>query len=238
MIKKKNMFKKTLVIGMLILFIGTSSLQAIAEDYDKNQDTSKLTFYTFDKTGTKKGKAELPNEIAIDISNKFEELKDKIINNPNSEVTKILKDDFVEMLDIYKLIPNEVSKDYVASLLNPQLVISTGKNTPHRAFAHTGTAFICSIAGGGNGLLFSPIMLPRPRITTFWTSVIDARTMAANLLTGFGFIANGPQVGIALGFMGIGISFAFPGEPASFGFGGYALAAFVGADDVDSYPFD
>jgi hypothetical protein len=79
-------------------------------------------------------------------------------------------------------------------------------------------------------------MFPRPRLFTIWAAYIDAISIASNLYTGHGFAAGGPQTGVAIGFMGIGLSFAYPGEPAFFGFGGYALAAFVGAEEIEIYP--
>jgi hypothetical protein len=236
--KMNNIINRTLVIGILGLFVGTCLVPSITGDYNSEQDTSKLTFYTFDRAGTKKIKAELSTDVAKDISELFDELKEKIISDPNSDETQILKNEFVEMLDTNGLISEKIPKDYVFSLLKPRWQQNSGKKVLPGPFSHTGSSFICSIAGGGYGLLFIPIMIPRPRLATVWSSVIDAQSMAANLLTGWGFVASGPQFGIALGFMGIGISFAIPGEPASFGFGGYALAAFVGGDDVDNYPLN
>ncbi len=251
---KKKFIRTTLVIGILVLFIGAGIVPTIIGDYNNEQDTTSLTFYTFNKTGTKECKVELPTEIAEEISIMFEALKNKITNGPVSDETLTLKNDFVEILDTYGLIPPKLSKDYVFSLLNPRWLRHAGSNNPFikdrdlnpgirngvlpGPFANTGSAFFCSIAGGGYGLLFTPIMFPRPRLATIWSSYIDAHSGAANLLTGRGFIASGSQFGIALGFMGIGLSFAFPGEPASFGFGGYALSAFVGAEDVETYPLN
>lgn len=249
---KKNILCKAFVIGLLISFIGVAVAPTIIGDYNKEQDYSILTFYTFNKTKTNKCKVELPTHIAKEISNLFEDLKNNLINNFKTDEIQILKKNFTDILDFYGLIPKELSKDNIYSLLNPKWLPTTrnynhikknsitetniNKNIFPRASSEKGSVFFCSIVGSGKGLLFSPIMLPRPRFASIWTSVINAESMAANLFTGWGFVASGPQNGIALGFMGIGISFAFPGQPAFFDFIGYALAVLVRAENVQNYP--
>jgi hypothetical protein len=251
--KINKTINKTLVIGILILFIGTGIMPSIAEENTDEQKTSELIFYTFDRTGTKKCKAELSTNVAEEISLLFDDLKEKITNDPNSDETHELKNEFVDLLDRNGLISKRISKDHVLSLLKPRWKLNNEKNplTKDRnsdsgscfnvqpaPFSNKGTSYICSIVGGGHGLLYLPLMFPRPRLVSIWSSVIDAQTMAANLVTGRGFVASGPQIGMALGFMGVGISFAIPGQPASFGFGGYALVAFVGGDDIETYPLN
>jgi hypothetical protein len=244
---------KILVLGIVILFIGTGIIPSIAEENTDEQKTSKLIFYTFDRTGTKKCQADLSIQTAEEISGLFEELKEKITNDPYSDETQELKNGFVEMLDTNGLISKRITKENVYSLLRPRWLQNTEKkpltkdsntesgtkkNDQSPLFSKNGKSYICSIVGGGYGLLYLPIMAPRPRFVSIWSSVIDAQVMAANLVTGRGFVASGPQIGMALGFMGVGISFAIPGQPASFGFGGYALAAFVGGDDIETYPIN
>jgi len=249
--KKKDLLNKTLVLVILVLFIGVGIFPTISGDYN-NEDTISLTFFTFDRAGTKKCKVELLSVVVDEISGLFEELKNKITSNPFSDETKVLKDDFVEIIDSYGLIPRGLSKDNIFSLLNPEWNRRVGNNNlflksgiPRSTFINdifpmqssiSGFAFLCSIAGGGGGMLFPPIMFPRPRLATIWASYIDAVTIASNLYTGHGFIAEGPQFGMALGFWGVGLSFAYPGEPAIFGFGGYALAAYAAAEYVETYP--
>ncbi|UCF50049.1 MAG: DUF2341 domain-containing protein [Thermoplasmatales archaeon] len=243
---------KSLVVGVILLFIGAGVVPIIAGDYNDVQDTLSLTFYTFDKTGSNNCKVELSTDIAKDISCMFEELKYKITSEPTSDETKVLKYNFVEILNVNGLIPNGLSKDDVFSLLNPNwlglkednpiakdVVPSSSSSTIRNSilpgpFLNIGSALFCSLAGGGSGFIFPPIMFPRPRLATIWSA--DGLVTAANIFTGNGYIAHGAQFGIALGFMGVGLTWAFPGEPAVFGFGGYALLAIVGADSVAVYP--
>ena len=106
--KKKGIINKTIILGILILFIWTGILPTIARGNNNNQDTIIITFYTFDKTGTKEHKVEVPTEIAEDISIRFEELKYKIIDEPISDETQLLKNEFVETLDAYGLITKKI----------------------------------------------------------------------------------------------------------------------------------
>ena len=253
--KNKEFFNKTIVIGILILFIETGIVSTISGYHNNTLDTISLTFYIFDTSGTIKFKKDILNNIAEEIYQMFEDLKNRITGDPFSDETQTLKNDFVEILDANGFITQGLSKDDVFSLLNPRWLQRIGNNNsfakvniPHSKistfvdnfipgpFSHSGSAFFCSIAGYGYGILFSPIMLPRPRLASLWTSYIGAKFSAANLFTGRGFIASGPQFGITLGFIGIGLSITFPGEPASFGFVGYALSTFVQAENIETFP--
>ena len=82
-------------------------------------DTTTLSLHTFDKTGEKQREAILPMDSADEIYDVLEELKYKILYEPMSDETKALKIEFVDLLDIYGLIPEDLSKSYVLSLLNP-----------------------------------------------------------------------------------------------------------------------
>jgi len=246
-----NKFNKIILLVLLVLFIGTFIAPIIKGNNNETQDTLSLTFYTFDKNRTKKCKVELPTTIADEIFTMFDKLKNKIIYNPNNDETNTLKKDFIDILEANGLISPALSKRYVLSLLNPRWLQRVGNNNPiakdivpcskNGNYAlpmqsNTGSAYLCSIAGGGYGIIFPNIMLPRPRLITLWTAYIDAETNAVNLYTGHGFTATGAQIGISLGFIGIGLSFAFPGEPSVFGFGGYALSAFVKGENVEINP--
>jgi len=212
---KHIMLCKTLVIAIFVLFIVAGITPVIGEDFSNEQDVSSLTFYTFGRTGTKKCEVELPSDVVGDISEMFKDLKHKITSEPSSDTTQQLKNDFLDLIDSYGLITNGLSKDYVFSLLNPSwlkwidgdnpflrngfftsLVSRLSKNFNLDSYSHTSSAAFCSIAGAGSGLQFPPIMIPRPRFIHFWAAYIDAYVTAANLLTGHGFAAGGPQFGL------------------------------------------
>jgi hypothetical protein len=79
-------------------------------------------------------------------------------------------------------------------------------------------------------------LLPRPRGIAVW-SATEGYTAAAELLSpvGKGFMAEGAQSGLALGFVGLGLTFAIPGEMV-YGFIGYALFTSVNADNIMFFP--
>jgi hypothetical protein len=127
----KNLFKKSFVIGIIVLFIGASIAPVISgkinrNDIDEktlntlsNQNICSLNFHIFDKTEKKQNNVNLPTEAANNIYNKLEELKYMIVYKPRSEETQNLKIEFVDLLDTYGLIPAGLTKNYVLSLLNP-----------------------------------------------------------------------------------------------------------------------
>ena len=246
-----NLFKKMLVIGILMLFVGTGIFPSISGDYDSEKDFNKLVFYTFDKYGMRECEVDVSSDVASVISDRFDVLKDKVVSDPYSVETCVLKSDFVDLLDSYGLIPEGLSRDDVFSLLDPwwlglvensrffgNVVSGSGvrDNILPGPFPSVGSAFFCGVAGYGAGFMFMPVMLPRPRLASMWSSFIYASSYAANLLTGHGFIADGAQIGTAVGFTGVGLSFVYPGFPAVFSFYGYALFTSVQAEHVEHYP--
>jgi hypothetical protein len=240
-----------------------------------------ISLHIFDKTVEKQKKdIVLPVDAAFKINNLFELFKQKIVNEPMSEETKALKLEIVDLFDIYGLIPNGVSKDYVLSLLNPSWINSKQKTTevspvfpilknfvtrilgvftslqqffkmrfgktasqdiiedvlPKSSYAERGTAYFCSMNSAGNGAVLPLFLLPRPRGMAVWSST-DGETNAGILISpvGAGFTAKGAQLGIALGFVGLGLTFAVPGK-MFYGFAGYALFTSVNADNIESIP--
>ena len=127
---QNKIFCKSLVIGIIILFIGAGVATGISgkinrNDIDEknlnilsNQNECLLHFCIFDKTGEKQKNINLPVEVVKNINDKLEELGYMIIYEPRSDETQNLKIEFVDLLDNYGLIPAGSSKDYVLSLLN------------------------------------------------------------------------------------------------------------------------
>jgi hypothetical protein len=138
---KNKLYRKGLVFGIVILFIGTYMVPGIggkhgsSKDYEDSpiitsgvSNSATLSLHTFDKTVEKqKNNVEIPADAANEINIMLEELKQKIVNEPMSDETKALKIEFVNLLDKYDLLPNGLSKDYVLSLLNPSWLSSKQK---------------------------------------------------------------------------------------------------------------
>jgi hypothetical protein len=288
---RKDLLSKTLVMGVVVLFIGACLLPSInGKQYDLPvdeefpvdssmvSDSATLSFHTFDKTGEKQKDVVIPADAAHEINDMLEELKHKITYESLSDETRALKIEFVDLLDVYGLIPEGLSKSYVLSLLNPSWLNNKQKTLPVKpmfpiirnfvsrilgVFANlqqffkmrfgndvpygfdenilpslpyndTGTATFCSMGSGGNGSTLPFFLLPRPRCIAMWSST-EGVTATAGLLTGKGFIAEGAQTGLALGFVGLGLSVAIPGY-RFYGFIGYALFTSVSADNIEFFP--
>lgn len=127
---KNKIFCKSLVIGIIILFIGAGVATGISgkiyrNDIEEknlnilsNQNVCLLNFCIFDKTWEKQKNVNLPVEAAKNINDKLDELRYMIIYKPRSDETQNLIKEFVDLLDTNGLIPAGLSKDYVISLLN------------------------------------------------------------------------------------------------------------------------
>ncbi len=276
-----KLLNKARVIGIIILFIGVSFTPAISgvsfksctnkiEVNNENQDTSSLTFYTFDKSGSKECNSVLSSDVAEDIAGVLEVLKYKIVYEPFSTETRILKSDFVDLLENNGLLPAGMSRDRVLSLLNPSW-LGWFENRPHlktsRGFktgfinilnllgslqrffvssefieplgeypesaSVSAVSFFSSIVGGGIGIPLPLFLLPRPRGIALWSAYLGVSNVG-NINTGRGFIAKGHQLGVALGFLGVGFTFSISGETL-FGFIGYSVFTYVSAETIDWY---
>jgi hypothetical protein len=128
----KKWYTKGLTFGIIILLIGTCMTSTISGKLDGLDnieeilevpytvyDSALLTFHTFDKKDEKQKEIVIPHEIANKLIDIFEELRYMITNEPGSDKTKTLKMEIIELLDMYDLIPEGLSKDYLLSLLNP-----------------------------------------------------------------------------------------------------------------------
>lgn len=256
-------YRKTLVFGLTILFIFGAILPSINGELSrintqnkiiKNQDISSLTFYTFDKTGSKQQNVNLSKDISEEITNKIEELKYQTINNPLSEKTRILKQDFIETLDTFGLIPDGLTKDYVLSLINPkwqnwfnnkpnpnfkEALYSSLKPFLNIPFFKNNNALLvdwnilCNMASGGAGIPLPLFMLPRPRGIALWFSS-SGITYTSSLLIGKNFVAYGSQQGMAIGFVGVGLTGSFYGM-TGYIFLGYAAYTMMQAEAFESY---
>ena len=131
---RNKSYKKSLVFGIIILFIGTSILPVISGKIDtlnvnnnfttisNNQETTYITIYAFGDILTKEKKILLPTNEALKIYNDFEVMTSEIKQNPFSEKVQILKNNFVDLLDEKGLLPSGVTKKDYISLLTPNFL--------------------------------------------------------------------------------------------------------------------
>jgi len=249
-----NLFNKSLVIGILILFLGIGIapyLNVVSKEFDLSesvevQEEATVTCYVFDKNGNSESEMVLSSDDFSSFYSKFEELNHMITYHSFSDETEVLKVEFVDFLDNMGLISKDLSRDDVIScLINPGIMwrrplfslLSNGVS------GGRGSAFFCNFATLGEGSQFPVVILPRlipilltpiPRVIMRWNAYAGV-TSCGGLLSGKGFIAEGAQQGTALGFWGIGFSVFLP-PVMSFGFIGYALFATATAEVIHPWP--
>ena len=114
---------------------------------------------------------------------------------------------------------------------SPVIVNFLGGNPRPGASA---SLLFCSIASGGQGIPFPLFLLPRPRGFVVWAGGEICGTNVGNLLSGRGFIAGGPQSGVALGFLGVGLTYSAFGD-TFYVFIGYSTLAYVNAETINWY---
>jgi hypothetical protein len=210
---------------------------------ETSQNDVQVTCYTIGKSGMRHATVIIPIHTAMICYAAFHQLLDNITSRSYSGNTQGLKHEFITLLVENNLLPSSIPPDQYDTLLNPPWIEKLQKN--HHTPSYTPTpeptptagaaaAFVCSIGGEGNGVLFPFLMLPRPRLITTWAA-LDGATTVGKFLTYGGFAAGGAQFGTALGFWGIGFAFAFP-YGTIYGFVGYALFAAVTAQYIERYP--
>jgi hypothetical protein len=255
---KGTIFKKELVIGIILLFLITSIAPGISGSNNENdqhinitpasctptEKTTTLTFYVFGKTTIEKHEMQISSADATQISEMFEELKREMTTYPSNEKTQRLQQEFCTLLQEKGVIPQEMSKEELVSLLQPPVIPQTHRQWNIAPFQNKASEWLCTYVSFGSGASFPIIILPRfipfiltpiPRVFLRW-SAKDGVTSCGGLASGTGFIAVGEQKGIALGFWGIGFTFSLPPLMNTYGMAGYALYATVTADYIEHYP--
>ncbi|MCK5112389.1 MAG: hypothetical protein KAQ84_02490, partial [Thermoplasmatales archaeon] len=260
MIRLIGLFRKGLVCSLVVLFVFSSlslNISGSFKDVDQKKcfesisvdpgDDVSIACYSFGRSGMRKHEVVLSYDDADLIFEKFEELKYKITHCPFNEETQELKLEFIDLLEENCVIPSGLYEDDLISLLNPRWFkrllnkqdFSGRKSIFGMANGGSATAFLCSIASGGLGWVFPPLMIPRPRFATAWYGYGMTETSISELYTLRGFFAVGQHLGLSAGFVGMGLAFAFPGVQPIYGLIGYAFIAGVfGPADIYWYPLN
>jgi hypothetical protein len=247
------LFKRGIVLGIILLFIvgcfmpgltGTSLMKSnqpisLQGRNDESVEKPVLTCVAFGKTRDITQDIALAQKDATMIFDMLQELNSEMTQHPFSERTQALKIAFVDLLDQKGLIPNGVSKEAYLSVLSPtwanRLQHSGNNAFVSQPFTNLGTCALCSMSSSGSGVLVPLFLLPRPRLVMLWLG--NGVTVAANLLTGRGYVSQGGQIGLTAGFMGIGLSYALPGYTL-YACIGYALLVSTVAESVQYYPLN
>jgi len=252
----KHVLKKSLIVGIIILFICSSFVSSISgfskdtrevdidyEDSYESEEHVVVTCHTYGAPLKSSSEIKMPYSELKELFEKINKLAEEFAYNPSSDETEKMQEEIILLAKEYELLPIDTS----LADFKPRFFSSLERIRPKKGtlpiVGNRGTASICNFATTGSGMQFPIIILPRlipilltpiPRAFLHW-SANEGFTSCGSYLTGTGFIAGGMQRGTALGFWGIGFSVFIPPVMA-YGFIGYALFATCTAEEIEPWP--
>jgi len=249
--------KKGLIFGIVILLASISFTPVLSGTGTRTtpsqpvsitsqlsgEKTTTVTFYVFQKTWVQQQTITVSAQDAATISARFQDLKKELAVHPYNDQTRTLVAQFVSLLTERHAIPAGVTSQDLMKLLKPPALPSLPLMKRILPLESSSSQWFCNFATTGEGAAFPIIILPRfipfilmpiPRVFVRW-STPDGITSVGGLLSHKGFVAEGEQKGLALGFWGIGFSIFLPPIDA-YGIIGYALYAKVNAQYIEFYP--
>ena len=254
--KKNFTIYKSLIVGIIIIFISSSFTSSIygysdeieqrnIEIVDINNEVQEDVLVTCNTFGFP-GKQFYENNMHLNnvelLYDKIKELQIEVARDSLSDTVHQLQKEIITIAKEHNLLPKDVSIEEILLRLNPE------KRTNHPLVPRPhapgkASEMFCNYVSTGSGSAlpiiifprFVPILLtPIPRLFVRW-STYEGITSCGGLQSGKGFIASGAQRGIALGFWGIGFSIFIPPVKA-YGLFGYALYASVNAENITFWP--
>ena len=252
-----SLFKKQIIVGIIILLTSTSIIPVFSGETtqsDKEQHilsprlltpekTTTITFYVIEKTKLEKHNVIVSIQDATQIYTMLQELKKELAAHPYNERTQQLEQDFLNLLTERHAIPAGISQQDIMTLLQPPATPAHSLLKGILPLQGKTSEWFCNFATTGDGSAFPIIILPRlipiilapiPRAFVYW-STPDGVTSVGGLISRTGFIAGGQQKGIALGFWGIGVSIFLP-PVDMYGMIGYAVYTKVTAEEYQYWP--
>ncbi len=253
--KKNHLFKKSVVVGIIAIFICASFVSSIGgyseeftpvdtdvADVCEPKENVLVTCRTFGFPGEPSQEITMSLSEAELLYDKIKDLQIEVARDPLSEKTQQLQHEIIALADEHNLLPAGLSVEILRSRLVPPQRSQHPRITLPR-LQNRASELFCNYVSIGSGSSFPIIILPRlipilltpiPRLFVRW-STMDGVTSCGGLRSGTGFIAYGAQNGIALGFWGIGFSIFLPPIMA-YGLLGYALFASVNAQEIELWP--
>jgi len=253
---KKHILKKSLIIGIIIVFICSnfvSSISGFSKDTIKLDVDFKSSYESQEKVLVSCQAVGIPEKSLKQIEMlkteaekllvKIDDFAKIIADDPLSDEVIQLQGEIICDAKKYNLLPKDISLEALQSRLFVPHDIKHQKKGIIPVIGNRATALFCNFATTGEGSQFPIIILPRmipilltpiPRTFLHW-SANEGFTTCGSYLTGTGFIAAGMQRGTALGFWGIGFSVFLPPVMA-YGFIGYALLATCTAEEMEPWP--
>jgi len=252
---KNFTLKKSLTVGIIIIFICSSFVSSISGYSEKSNQLEMdgdatyespedvvVACSTFGLPGKPIHERSIPLNDAEVLYEKIQELQHEVARDPFSDNVHHIQREIITIAKEHTLLPKGVSTDEILSRLNPIKRTNQPQLPFPRAPGRASETF-CNYISTGSGSALPIIILPRlipilltpiPRLFVRW-STYEGWTSCGGMRSGKGFIATGAQRGIALGFWGIGFSIFIPPVMA-YGLFGYALYASVNAEDISYWP--
>jgi hypothetical protein len=244
-----------ILFGIITLLILTSvipgfSIKTTIQTNEKNINTSpslipektvSISFYVFGRTGFEKQTQVVSSQEATKIYISLQELKQEGMTQLFGEKTHQLKKELTQSLKETHLFSLRIIEE-INTILSPLrsktlsqiLFFEITKNNILMTQTNI-TRFLCGVGSQGVGTILPLIQIPRPRFLGLWTGSDESSTSIISFLPYGGATASGKQMGIALGFIGLGASFAFPEAPVYVLFG-YAILIHITADSIETFP--
>jgi hypothetical protein len=244
-----------ILFGIIIILILTSiipaiSIKTITQTNEKNnstllpsmpEKTISITFYFFGRTGFEKQTQVVSSQEATKIYILLQELKQEGIAQPFSEKIHQLKKELTQSLKEPHFFSLRIIEE-INTILPPlrsktlsRILFFEKTNNNILTIQTNITRFLCGVGSQGVGTILPLIQIPRPRLFGLWIGSDESSTSIISFLPYGGATASGKQMGIALGFIGIGASFAFPEAPIYVLFG-YAILIHITANSIEIFP--
>jgi len=206
-----------------------------------SEKTTAVSLYVFDRIGLIKQEVVVSSQQATELYQLFLQLEKEGIAHPFSMKTRQLKQEFISTLQGTTGVSHDVIRAMKAIAppawagMQPSLSVSEKAPAGHSIETTNITRFICSVGSQGVGSELPPIMIPRPRIICLWAGFSDSATSIISFWPVGAATITGYQVGLAVGFIGIGAGFAFPSSPA-YALYGYAVMIRVSGENIVEFP--
>ena len=254
-IMEGTFFRKELIVCVLFFCIMASVIPSLARNTDEqatvtnnnillipiSEKTTAVSLYVFGRTGLIKQEIVVSTTKATELYLLLQTLEKEASTHPFSARTRQLKHDFIGVLqdtasvsyDVIRGIKTVTPPSWAG--VHPRLSISEKAPPVHSIETTNITRYLCSVGSQGVGSELPPIMIPRPRIVCMWAGFSDSATSVISFVPFGAATITGYQVGLAVGFIGIGAGFAFPTSPA-YALYGYAVMVRVSGENVVEFP--
>jgi hypothetical protein len=148
--KRKPVWYKTFVVGVIVLFIGVAIQPAIAEvSFEPNNSELVETTITICKfSGIKEHTLMLTQKQADELDSFLNDFKFKLDNALNESETINVYDDMIISLDELGLLPDYLTVDEAQQLVTGRNHLLSGNKLPSKLFDNSN--FFCLVSGEAN----------------------------------------------------------------------------------------